>query len=313
MNTTFDQYCQRQNKDIPTELIAEIDSDRWRENLREDYELLLHRMSDSTFGQNYQKSCSIPGALPQDYLYRELNIDAVGHMITSIRFLGRDITKPFVEIEFIDCGWDTFFAEIEKVKEAISLSYQIFAPRSIRIFIPIAWTAAISDIAHTVDQYILSRPLRHTVSNENMRVDIERIYELSSSGYQLYRNEYEVFHSAQPALAHVKPLRHDQVTDLCINGRVYKIYSQGDWAGLCCIEESHEKFYYGYYIAGQVTFDRFKGKGIASAVQSKIISELPSEGLGFMYGTIESVNLPSIRSAQKAGREKTAAYVFIHL
>ena len=313
MKITFDLYFERQHRDIPNELRAELDLETLRKNLSEDYDLISSRMSDITFGQRYQQACLISGSLAQDYLYRELYIDGVGYMITSIRFVGRDISKPFVHIEFLDFGWSVFFSEIGKVKEGISLSYQIFSPLSIRIFIPIAWVSAISHTAYIVDQYFLSRPLRQNISIESGSIDIKRIYDFSSADYELYSREYDIFHRVQPSLAHVKPLPYDQAAALCTDGMVYKIYSKGEWVGMCFLEESHEAFFYGYYIAGQITFDRYKGKGMASAAQSMIIAELASQGHGFMYGTIEAVNLPSISSAQKVGRKKTAAYVFIDL
>ena len=85
-------------------------------------------------------------------------------------------------------------------------------------------------------------------------------------------------------------------------GIVYKIIIYDEYAGIFAVKKMNMEFLTGYFVIEKILFKKFRGKNFGAAVERNFTDNLDAIDNEFIYGTIHSINKPSLKSALKCGR-----------
>lgn len=86
----------------------------------------LARVSDMEFARSFSDYLDLPGVHAEDYLHRQICTSS-GTVLGGIRFCGRDIRRPFVEI--IAHSFD----DLDRLCECVRQEWSMFAPPVLRL------------------------------------------------------------------------------------------------------------------------------------------------------------------------------------
>jgi hypothetical protein len=133
------------------------------------------------------------------------------------------------------------------------------------------------------------------------------------SYYDWYKKGYNEFHYSNPLLkTKVTVNSIDSMRDVLNQGLLFYIELSGERIGLIAAERSKFLGRDGLYFHEIFLSKEYKGKGLAKAVQRKFISNF-AVGNEFIWGTIDSSNLPSYKTANSNGRIAVRFECFIDL
>lgn len=289
-----------------------INKDIVFKNSMSEFELINTRISDCSFGESYCKAINYTGAEPHMFNYKFVIFESV-ELVTSIRFIGKDKNKPFVQLEYIDNPFEIDTTLFKKLIKHILNIYRIFSVSKIRMFLNNIKLDSWRDREFTIDQLIYAIPITNikspTINND---IRFEKTTELSSVDYETYINDYNSYHRRYIEMSNIKPIPFSTLSLLFKEELCYKIYYKDEWAGISCFELSEDKFIYGVYVYEQCIFEKFKGKELASYSQKYIVSNYLNKYEGYLYGLIDGNNIASAISAKKVGRYAIAANIFIY-
>jgi len=84
------------------------------------------RTNDMAFARSFSDHIDMPGVNVDDYLHRRIRTSS-GDLLAGIRFYGRDVTRPFVEI--IAHSFD----DLDRMRACVSREWSTFAPPHLRL------------------------------------------------------------------------------------------------------------------------------------------------------------------------------------
>ena len=67
----------------------------------------------------------------------------------------------------------------------------------------------------------------------------------------------------------------------------------------------------GHLVVEEVLDTLYRGHGLGPALQRHFINQLPSSEGGLVFGTIDAINQPSMRTAIKVGRLDVGGWSFV--
>ncbi|ELY2668028.1 hypothetical protein ACWWI0_002432 [Cronobacter sakazakii] len=242
--------------------------------------------------------------LPQEYfLQRKLNID--GHQfLTGPRYRGGDINNPFIDIVASDSNIDC------SVLKSVCQEWEQLKPQYIRILTP-----GHEESQGITDQFIyaswLSGASEYPDDSVTLRlaeyVDFEWCRRALMDAYQ-----YSLL--AIPALrGNLCPVDEEELSNHISEGNAHIVYQEGIRVGLIICERGDVAFLRGYRISEEVIVPAFRGRSLASFAQRLLCNSLyhSSREPILLTGTIIPENLPSIKTAVKAGRTCILRYEFL--
>ncbi|WP_109718104.1 hypothetical protein [Pantoea allii] len=109
------------------------------------------------------------------------------------------------------------------------------------------------------------------------------------------------------------PVDNEDLENHILNGDAYIVHEQGVRVGLIICEKGEVAFLKGYRIYEEVILPAFRRRSLASRTQRLLRNQLYNfswEGC-MLVGTILPENLPSIKTAEKAGRTCVLRYEFL--
>lgn len=241
--------------------------------------------------------------LPQHtFLQRELTINGRRYL-TGPRYLGGDISQPFIEIVARNGAIDYVVAS------AIMQAWQPLKPLKLRILLP----ATHPDIGLTDQLIFLSDSAALTVPPDE---DIS----LVKAGRKDYPACIQAINHAYRASWHTLPHLRDQLVatsrqelrEDIASGHVFLIIWQEMVAGLMICVPGRLAFIEGVQIMDEVIMPAYQGRGLAARAQQRLLQQLDYHygGKALLTGTILPGNTPSLRSAQNAGRRCVLKYQF---
>jgi len=86
----------------------------------------LARTADAGFARSFSDHIDLPGVVSDDYLHRVIRT-AHGNLLGGIRFYGRDIGRPFVEIVAHS------FVDLDRLLDCVAVEWVPFAPTALRL------------------------------------------------------------------------------------------------------------------------------------------------------------------------------------
>ncbi len=241
--------------------------------------------------------------LPQTYfLQRNLDIDG-RKFLTGPRYLGGNIDYPFIDIVASDSNID------DSVIKAISLEWAALKPKQIRILTPgnhkvhgitdqLVYAARLSDAAEYHDDTLTLRLAVYADYDWCRRALVEA-----------YQHAWRTL----PALTGIVCSVDDEdLTHHISAGEVFIFQEDGVDVGLIICEQGETAFIQGKIIAEEVIIPAFRGRYLASRAQRLLRNHLYHSALedSLIIGTIIPKNVPSIKTAERAGRFCILKYQF---
>ncbi len=270
----------------------------WLENWINNQE---ERCADNAFAARFPWKET---GLPQSYfLQRKLCIDG-RYFLTGPRYKGGDINRPFIDIVASSASID------DSVLKAVSREWAELKPQHIRQLTP-----GNNPVQGVTDQLIYASCL----TNEPKYYDDALILKPAVSAdfdwcrkalLEAYQHSWSKIPVLSGSLCSVD---NEDLSNHILKGHVYIVHDQGDRVGLIICERGEVAFLMGWRISEEVILPAFRGHSLASRAQRLLRNHLYrfSREACLVTGTILPGNLPSIRTAIKAGRTCVLRYEFL--
>jgi hypothetical protein len=249
----------------------------------------------------------VKSATADDYAEKFLELDDGKKIIYGIRNKGGNSDIPFVQLRanFQIVSKD----ESLKIYELIKNEFEVFNPLYLSFHTKVKIDSDFYGSVHMVSPVasvcsMPNWPEEYSISFENVA---------DNSYYDWYKNGYDEFHSDVPELKHkVTVNSSDSMEDSLEQGLLKFVLLNGERIGLIAGEKSDFLGSSGVYFHEIFISKEWKGKGLAKVIQRKFIEAFCNE-LEFVWGTIDSNNLPSYKTAYSNGRRPLRYECFINL
>lgn len=302
---TFENYSLYLNRLIPSKYQTQLDYDRVKTSYEGEFKLITNFLNNEEYAKKYHKNIPVDGSLPHDYLAKLLKYNDI-EFVTSIRFFNRNPGKPFAYVEYYSCDTKNFFNNWIEIRKIILKEYAVFKLNKIRLSLKIEDKSCFEQFKPERDLGMYTAPLNDilkTEFNSNQQLRIEKIDHMSTEDYAVYLTEYDSFKLANPHLTSIIAEPLETINEHCQNGYGFKLYFNNEWAGFALFANYSEYFLYGYLVWDKLIFEKFRGQNLSVYLQNQGFKEYVKDTTGFIYGTIETNNHGSIKTAEKSGRE----------
>jgi len=260
----------------------------------------------------FAKSKPIPGAVPADYALREIFLECGCVVIAQLHFYGQDITKPFVRVHAQSRAMS--LVEIAAAAKELAAAYHVFAPQRVLFHSPQNGAPLESLPGGEGDQRVYAGRITDLVKlprpQSDMAIDLQsgdpRDY------YDEYAAMYDAFWAARPAL-HGRVLREpiESLVEAHENGRCLHARMDGRLAAVVAASPSNFEGLDGWLVREEILAPELWGRGLGAVLQRGLIDSLDGVANAILFGTIDVVNVASMRTATRCGRVDIAGWTFV--
>ncbi len=259
----------------------------------------LSRTGDAAFARSFSDHIHLPGIGPDDYLHRLIST-RWGRLLGGIRFYGRDVSRPFVEIVAHS------FDDLDRLCDCVAEEWTMFAPRAMRLH------AAPAGLRHP--RVVLDKTI-HAARCREIRVSapqvtlepFTRIEEALSLVAARYRE-------LTPDLArNVAPAGADDLRRWHATGHLHAMCARASVVGVLAVAPGYIGWIDGEEIMEEVVDAAHAGHGYAAHAQAFWAAHLSPDRDRYLIGTIDRLNTASRKTAEAAGRRRVLDMVFIPL
>jgi hypothetical protein len=242
-----------------------------------------------------------------DYSEKLLCLDEEQKVIYGIRHMGGNKSIPFVQLA-PNFRVDSKNKALE-IYQSVKSKFGVFDPLYLSF-----WTrdGIDADFSGSIYMVSTSRKFQELASwNQERELEFEDIFD--DSYYDWYKRGYREFHADFPKLEKkVTVNSSDSMSDSLEQGLLKFAIINGEKVGLIAAEKSDLLGHEGIYFHEIYIERKWKGRGLAKAIQRKFVEEF-TFGHEFIWGTIDSSNLPSYRTAFSNGRRPVRYESFVKL
>lgn len=258
------------------------------------------RVSDDDFAAQFYKHLSLPGVLPSDYLHRIIRTSD-GGLLGGIRFRGRDVNRPFVEI--IAHGFD----DLHRLRACVRDEWSMFRPEYLRIC---ARPGRISEPNALLDMSIYVSRYRDMLAPEPSVRLIP--FPTAEHAIEMVRRRYEHMATHDPTVArNVSPAAPDDLRRWHRAGQLQAITVDGVSVGAIAIAPGAVRWIEGDEIQEEVTDTEHSGHGYAALAQAAWARNITVDPDRLLIGTIDGLNIASHKTATRARRRRVLDRVFV--
>ncbi len=253
------------------------------------------------------KLFAVHGAAPSDYADYLVELEDRNKVICGIRNIGCNPKLPFVQL----CPNFT----VTSKEMALSIYQQIEA--KFRVFNHLYMSFGTSkhigaDFIGSIYMVAKSQNIKHMEPWEQ-ETKMKFIAISDDSYYGWYSQGYEEFHQEHPELAATVTVNSADVIKCSRDQGLLKyVEIDGEKAGLISAVKKKLLGHDGIYFNEIFLQKKWKSKGLAKAIQRKFIAEFTT-GNEYVWGTIDSFNLPSYKTAYSNGRRPIRYENFVNL
>jgi hypothetical protein len=257
------------------------------------------RVGDDDFAAQFYNHVSLPGVSPSDYSHRVIRTSR-GGLLGGIRFRGRDVNRPFVEI--IAHG----FEDLQRLSSCVRDEWSMFRPECLRVCVlpgRISEPNTLLDMSIYVARYRDMLPCDPVVQLRPCP-DAEDAIDMVS-------RRYEHLAVNDPALArNVFPAAPDDLRRWHHDGRLQAITVNGVSVGVLAVAPGAVRWIEGDEIQEEVIDPLYGGCGYAALAQAAwaCTADDPDR---LLIGTIDGSNTASRKTAGRARRRRVLDRVFI--
>lgn len=260
------------------------------------------RIDDPEFARSFADHIDLPGVAASDYNHRRVRT-AAGDLLGGIRFYGRDIRRPFVEV--VGHG----FTDLDALGACVRAEWAAFAPRFLRLHgVP----GALSGPKVLLDKSIHVARYRDMAAPQ---VPVQLLpFGAAEEATAMVAARYAALEIDAPHLrCNVVPASADELTELHGVGALRAARLGDTTVGLLAVAPGAISWIDGDEIMEEVVDVRFAGRGLASAMQGEWAQSVAADTDRLLIGTIDRHNAASRRSAELAGRRRVLDWVFMDL
>lgn len=293
-------------------------SPAWRENHARWLETDLALVGETAWGAQIRDLVKLP--VPDPLLWANRLIElANGHWaIAGIRFRGRDVEKPFVDI--IATSLPPEATGIEALAEVLP-HFEEFAPLCLRVnlpesTLPAAELAAAEDFHGDAesDLLIVASPVDEMKKHPLAPLfDTTALVPVSVQGAaQLTAEIYGELAASRPRLREwATPADAQSLEEAAEQGLLFEIHVGGKTAGIVAAERQDAYGFAGFCMQEIALNAAHRGRGIGVAALQHLVRMLDAEPHDLLWGHIHPNNIPSLRNAQASGRKIVTSHAWI--
>ena len=258
---------------------------------------LVQRASDVDYLRRYAESCPGSGVQPEDYAAKLVRLDSTCTVLAAIHFLRRSTDFPFVDVS----------AQSTSLPRPLPLTvltkaFACFSPRAIRI-----WRSSADPLPeHAKDDLVIVGGALGALQHAPDLPGLERIRLEADSGvawYDEYRQMYDVASDVPASRLRGPTLESRASLAECARaGALFRVVIDGMTAGVIAARPDSYRYWRGWHIVEEVLHPRIRGHHLAPAMQQALLRSLNADREGFVFGTIEAGNTPSLKTALRVGR-----------
>lgn len=300
-----------------------------QENFRSIAEELTASLFDEEYGAMIRDMVQLPVRDPLLWANRAVDLGDGHWAITSIRFRGRDISKPFVDV--LACSAPPSAKTLKNLAEHIMPVYEAFHPLCFRVltpgptvlFDPEAFTP---ELSLEIDQ----RFLAGRVEELNAQPRAGSFAEISldpttaEDAAQRVDDIHERLRQTTPELrSWTSPASTEELQQPEEEGMLFAVTptstegapAPAEPIGVVAAQRDENFGMTGFCVQEIALTEEFRGRGLGTAVLQHLCEKL-SETSSFrttdiLWGTIHPDNLASLNNARSVGREEVAAYMWV--
>lgn len=245
--------------------------------------------------------------LPQRFFQQKVVACYGDEYLTGPRYLGGDIRKPFIEL---------VASSAPITKRAASRILDTWRPMgasSIRLL-----RRPVSESRGQIDLFVYANPTPEKAASSEHKADGIRLQraDMSMKNWcvQAICRSYEYTYLKIPGLKeNIYPADEEEIVESIKAANAFIIYSGSSPAGVIICKQKRQNFISGHWITEEIILPEFRGKHLASSAQRLLYSSFQAHSpKTTLWGTIANDNIPSIRTAELAGRERVMEYVFLN-
>ena len=262
----------------------------------------LSRLDDTAFARSFSDHIDLPGVGVDDYLHRRIDTSA-GSLLGGIRFYGRDINRPFVEIVAHS------FTNIDRLRDCVSQEWSMFAAPLLRLQTR-PGRLIHADVVLDENVYVARYRDMHS---PGPGVWLERFDEVDDAE-ALVSARYRCLAADDPALArNVFRATAADLRDWHSFGQLHAIRTHEAVVGLIAVAPGRIGWIEGDEINEEVVAVGHRGHGYAALAQRALAGRRATDKAELLVGTIDGRNVASRKTAEAAGRRRVLDAVFVPL
>ncbi|CDO05623.1 hypothetical protein C1S82_17775 [Mycolicibacterium cosmeticum] len=260
----------------------------------------VDRTSDMGFAREFADHIDLPGVRTADYLHRRIRCPA-GKLLGGIRFYGRDIGRPFVEIVAHD------FADLNALRACVRREWAMFAPPFLRIR---AAPGRVAGAGVLLDESVFAARYRD-IRPAGTGVWLRRFDRVEDAELVVARR-YERLGVDDPALArNISPASAAELREWHALGQLRALHTAHGMVGLLAVAPGQIDWITGDVINEEVVCAAHRGHGFAAAGQAAWAAEPGRDPGQWLIGTIDRLNTASRKTAAAAGRRRVLDAFFV--
>jgi len=247
----------------------------------------------------------VEGSTLDDYSERVLNIDGERKIIFGIRHISGNVKEPFVNL--IPNFTLSPLEAKEIFEQYISKQLSIFKPKYLCY-----WSLKKIETESTQATYLVSK------SKDIKQIPIwphedEIIFENISNDkyYDWYKKCYEEFNNERPDLKSFVSINSLETMENSIKDNLMKyVLINNEKVGIISAEKDEFLGHLGIYFNEILISKKWKGKGLAKAIQRKFIESFCDDDQ-IIWGTINDHNIASYKTSLANGRQAIRFETFV--
>jgi L-amino acid N-acyltransferase YncA len=280
----------------------------------------IGRVGNAEFGSEYRDQVGLGvGTDPLDWANRRVALSAGGWAVSGIRFRGRDLALPFIDV--ITTSEPPTPDGLAVVAEGLLPAYEAFAPLCLRVDAPDPaglLQAVEVDPRYgqrcAVDLYVVAglvedlRARPRADSYEVVTVRPGPAAVLAQRVAEIYAQNGELNPQQQ---MWAQPEDEDSLAECAEQGLLFEVLVDGEPAGVVASIRYDAHAMTGFSVQELCLDAHHRGKRLAAGVLQRLIDALPVQTGDVLWGTIHPDNTASLRNSMTVGREIVGAYVWI--
>ncbi|MCV7168833.1 hypothetical protein H7I41_02725 [Mycobacterium manitobense] len=258
------------------------------------------RVDDPEFAAQFRE-VRLPGITPGEFAHRLVG-SSRGALLGGIRFRGRDIGRPFVEVVAHD------FEDLDDLRDCVRSEWAAFAPGALRLY---ATPGRLTGAGVVTDLTVHAARCRDMAAPDG-RVELTR-FDVGDEAVQLVARAYGRLATTDPALRrNIFPADAEAVTAWCADGRAHAVRAGGRTVGLLAVAPGRVNWLEGDEILEEAIEPEYAGRRYAASAQT-CWARLVGDRDRLLLGTIDRLNTASRHTALRAGRPAVLEAVFLAL
>ena len=268
------------------------------------------RIHDPAFAKGFADHIDLPGVAEGDYAHRLVRT-SMGALLGGIRFFGRDVSRPFVEV--VAHGYGEEVEGTAALVDAVASEWSVFGPQYLRLSMtPEAWAAFSANRPDAILDVTVHAARYDAMTPPDGRVTLEPFGEAKEAVEMVIRRYADLAETAPDLARNIGPADPEDMGRWHETGNLVAIREGWRDAGVLAVAPGSVAWIAGDEVQEEVIDAAWSGRGLAASAQAAWAKAAP-DGATLMVGTIDRLNHASRRTAERAGRGTVLASIFVPL